>query len=180
MAINLVQGKQINVNLTGSFTGSFTGILTGTSSWSANSVTSSFVTGSNVFGPFGSNSIISASQATSASYALTASFALNAGGGGGSTFPFSGSAVITGSLLISSSLTVTGSLRVSGSITGSLFGTASFATSASNINGFSAATIQQINIGQTNDGTYAYIVRAQELEQSKHTTHNIYNNLNFI
>ena len=36
---------------------------------------------------------------TSASYAITASHALNAGGGG-STFPFSGSAVITGSLII--------------------------------------------------------------------------------
>jgi hypothetical protein len=36
----------------------------------------------------------------SASYALTASFALNGGGGG--SFPFSGSAVITGSLLIKS------------------------------------------------------------------------------
>ena len=35
----------------------------------------------------------------SSSYALTASFALNGGGGGG-TFPFSGSAVITGSLEI--------------------------------------------------------------------------------
>lgn len=37
----------------------------------------------------------------SSSYALTASFALN-GGGGGNTFPFSGSAVITGSLEIKS------------------------------------------------------------------------------
>jgi hypothetical protein len=52
-------------------------------------------------------------------------------GGGGSTFPYTGSAQITGSLLVSSSLMVTGSLRVSGSITGSLFGTASFAVSSS-------------------------------------------------
>jgi hypothetical protein len=37
----------------------------------------------------------------SSSFALTASFALNGGGGGG-TFPFSGSAVITGSLEIKS------------------------------------------------------------------------------
>jgi len=36
----------------------------------------------------------------SSSYALTASFALN--GGGGNTFPFSGSAIITGSLEIKS------------------------------------------------------------------------------
>ena len=38
----------------------------------------------------------------SSSYAVTASFALN--GGGGSTFPFSGSAVITGSLEIRSNV----------------------------------------------------------------------------
>ena len=36
----------------------------------------------------------------SSSYALTASFALN--GGGGNTFPYSGSAIITGSLEIKS------------------------------------------------------------------------------
>ena len=39
----------------------------------------------------------------SASYAITASHALN-GGGGGNTFPFSGSAVITGSLEIRSDI----------------------------------------------------------------------------
>ena len=38
----------------------------------------------------------------SSSYAITASFALN--GGGGVTFPFSGSAVITGSLEIKSNV----------------------------------------------------------------------------
>lgn len=38
----------------------------------------------------------------SSSYALTASYALN--GGGGNTFPFSGSAVITGSLEIKSNV----------------------------------------------------------------------------
>ena len=44
-----------------------------------------------------------------ASFATTASFAMN--GGGGATFPFSGSAIITGSLLISGSgLTITGSI----------------------------------------------------------------------
>lgn len=54
----------------------------------------------------------------SSSYAVTASFALN--GGGGNTFPFSGSAIITGSLYVSGS----------GGITGSLFGTASYASTA--------------------------------------------------
>jgi hypothetical protein len=50
-------------------TGGFTGSLRGTSSWASNSVSSSYVTSSNVFGPFGSNSIL---------YAVTASYALNA------------------------------------------------------------------------------------------------------
>ena len=76
----------------GTFTGEFTGSLFGTSSFATsasqaqtantasyalNAVTASFITASNVFGPFGSNSVISSS------YALTASYALNGGSGGG-------------------------------------------------------------------------------------------------
>jgi hypothetical protein len=79
----------------------------------ANALTASFVTASNVWGPFGSSSV------ASSSYALTASFALN--GGGGSGFPFLGNAIITGSLLVS------GSNSGFSGITGSLFGTASYA-----------------------------------------------------
>jgi hypothetical protein len=67
------------------------------------------------------NSASYASIATSSSYALTSSYALNAGAGAG--FPFSGSAVITGSLYVSGS-------SISGSFTGSLLGTASYATQA--------------------------------------------------
>jgi len=66
--------------------------------------TASFVTASNVFGPFGSNSVLTASFATSASFAsnaLTASFALNASGA--ISFPYTGSAVITGSLTVTGS-----------------------------------------------------------------------------
>lgn len=74
----------------------------------------------------------------SSSYALTASFALN--GGGGSSFPYTGSARITGSLIvtgsaiISGSLTVTGSVRATAGFTGSLRGTASLATFAAAAN----------------------------------------------
>ena len=86
----------------GSFSGSFTGSLFGTSSWSTNSLTSSFITASNVFGPFGSSSIASASFATTASYAsnggvtsivagtnitissATGAVTINSTGGGGS------------------------------------------------------------------------------------------------
>jgi hypothetical protein len=66
---------------TGSFSGSFTGELIGTASWATNAITSSFVTASNVYGPFGSNSILSASyasQSLSSSYALSSSFATDA------------------------------------------------------------------------------------------------------
>lgn len=46
---------------------------------------------------------------------------INASGSGGSTFPYTGSAIISGSLII------TGSTNSSGGFTGSLFGTASYA-----------------------------------------------------
>jgi hypothetical protein len=62
-----------------------------------------------------------------ANFALTASFALN-GGGGGSSFPFTGSAIITGSLA------VTGSVKATAGFTGSLQGTASLATFATTAN----------------------------------------------
>ncbi len=60
----------------------------------------------------------------SSSYALTASFALNGGGGGGSSFPYTGSAIISGSLA------VTGSVRATAGFTGSLQGNATTATNA--------------------------------------------------
>lgn len=105
----IVNGPATINNLTGS--------LFGTSSWSLYSQTASFVTASDVYGPFGSNSVISSS------YALTASFALNAGGGG-SSFPYTGSAIISGSL------EVTGSVSSTGGFTGSLLGTASWSQNA--------------------------------------------------
>jgi hypothetical protein len=75
-------------------------------------------------------------NANTASYALTASYISGSGAGVG--FPFSGSAVITGSLFVSSSF-------ISGSFTGSLEGTASYATfalSASNAPGFTTNKTQ--------------------------------------
>jgi hypothetical protein len=47
-------------------TGSFTGNLNGTASWASNAVTASFITASGVYGPYGSNSVISASYAANA------------------------------------------------------------------------------------------------------------------
>ncbi len=60
-------------------TGSFTGNLAGTASWASNAVTASYITGSGVYGPYGSNSVISASYAANAgintsSLVSTASF----------------------------------------------------------------------------------------------------------
>ena len=55
-------------------------------------------------------STLEAASASYASYALTASYALS-GGSGGSTFPYTGSAVITGSLVVTGSLIVTGSTQ---------------------------------------------------------------------
>jgi hypothetical protein len=75
-------------------------------------------------------------NANTASFALTASYISGSGAGVG--FPFSGSAVITGSLFVSSSF-------ISGSFTGSLEGTASYATfalSASNAPGFTTNKTQ--------------------------------------
>ena len=71
-----------------------------------------------------------------ANFALTASFALN-GGGGGSSFPFTGSAIITGSL------SVTGSVKSTAGFTGSLQGnatTADFAPNAGNAGHATTAT----------------------------------------
>jgi hypothetical protein len=63
----------VTTSVTGSvFSGSFTGSLQGTASFAQNSLTASFVTSSNVFGPHGSNSVLSASHAVSASYAPSA------------------------------------------------------------------------------------------------------------
>lgn len=74
-------------------------------------------------------SIISSSQFTgslfgTASFATQALSASYAPGGGGASFPYTGSAIISGSLI------VTGSLNVSQGITGSLLGTASYAIQA--------------------------------------------------
>lgn len=60
---------------------SFTGSLQGTASWANNALTASYITASNVYGPYGSNSVltsslaISSSLTISSSYAATASFA---------------------------------------------------------------------------------------------------------
>jgi hypothetical protein len=128
---------------------------------------------------------------------------------GGAPFPFTGNAVISGSLVVTGSTTstlgFTGSLfgtaswaisssrattasfalTASTAISATSANTANFATSAGNstttndVNGWGNATVDDINIGSTSGGTYSYIVRSEELEQSKHNTINVFNFLNF-
>lgn len=98
MAIRLIQGKQISVNLTGSFSGSFTGNLIGSASFATSS---SFATNA-----------ASASQATSASYSVSSSVAIS------SSFSTSGSYSLTSSfasIATSASFAVSSSTAVSSS-----------------------------------------------------------------
>ena len=84
------------------------------------------VSASNFTGSFTGSLDGIATSASYASFALTASYSL-----GGSGFPYSGSAVITGSFLVSQSFVdFSNASYFSGSLTGSLFGTASYATFA--------------------------------------------------
>jgi hypothetical protein len=119
--------------------------------------TASFVTASGVYGPYGANSVVSASFAVSASWAP--------GGGGGTTFAAGNinNRVITATgttpeLNGESNLTFDGStLAVTGNVTansftGSLQGTASFAVSASWAPGGGGVTI--------NNNTDNYLVTA--------------------
>jgi len=114
--LNLIQGKQIKVNLTGSFTGSFSGSFNGTGSY--------------------------ATQALSASYALTSSYSTNILGTtnyvskftgdntlGNSTIYDNGTSVGIGTTAPSAKLQILGSGNTSGSLsflTSNALGTGSF------------------------------------------------------
>lgn len=94
------------------------------------------VSASNFTGSFTGSLAGIATSASYASFALTASYSL-----GGSGFPYSGSAVITGSFLVSQSFVdFSNASYFTGSLTGSLFGTASYAYTASSAISSSYAT----------------------------------------
>jgi len=136
MPLKLIQGKQINVSLTGSFTGSFSGSFNGTGSYATQALSASFAstasfapnyqltsgTGS-MLAPYILASQTSSMTVLSASFALTASFAPNYQLTSGT-----GSFATTSSFNSFTSSYNTGSFT--GSFSGSLFGTASFATQA--------------------------------------------------
>lgn len=100
-----------NVVMTGSFSGSLTGNAT-TASHAVNSLITASV----------SSNTITFTKGDGSTFPITVNTGSSASGG--STFPFTGSAIISGSLI------VTGSLNVSAGITGSLFGSASYSTQA--------------------------------------------------
>jgi hypothetical protein len=121
---NIFRGNQ---TVTGSITvtAGITGSLNGTAT------TASFVTSSNVFGPFGSNSIISSSFAVSSSITVSSSFALTASyadntnlldGKDSTIFATTGSNIfrdnqtITGSIFVTGSNTLIGNQTITGSI----------------------------------------------------------------
>jgi len=102
-----------------------------------------------------------ATTATSASYALnatTASFALNAGGGG-SSFPYTGSAIISGSLLVTGSLNVSAGITASG-ITATIVSTPQFAINSTT---GSAGANLLLNLGDIakTGGTGMFIIPKQ-------------------
>jgi hypothetical protein len=113
-----------SINVSGSITSS----LFGTASWATNALTASFVLG-------GSSTITIQDEGVSQGSAGTINFTgagvtatvaagtatVNIPGGGGASFPYTGSAIITGSLI------VTGSTTSTLGFTGSLFGTSSWA-----------------------------------------------------
>ena len=120
--INGVLQVTENVGITGSLNVSrgITGSLFGNATSASYAATASVLLGSVVSSSyaFTASSAEKAFEAVSSSYALTASFALN--GGGGSAFPYTGSAEISGSL------SVTGSVNVSSALEASIVKAASY------------------------------------------------------
>jgi len=83
----------------GHFNGIFSGSLFGTSSWAINAITASYITSSGVNGPYGPNSILSASYSVTSSHSVTTRPA-----GGLNEIQFNGG---SGSLAASSNLSFT-------------------------------------------------------------------------
>ena len=109
-------------------------------------VTASFITASNVYGPYGSNSVISASYALSASRAVSSSYALT------SSYASTINPIISGALDLSGSLSINGVLVIGGNSV----------TNISNIGGEN--TQIQFNSGSVFSGSsnfiYEYTINA--------------------
>lgn len=132
----------------------FSGSLFGTASWATNAVTasfvttaqsSSFVTGSNVFGPFGSNSVTSASFAVSSSRAVTSSFALTAPYSGLTGIP---AGIVSASVL--SSATQGTALLTTNGVAGT---TVDLGLETTDSPSFAGVTAGAVTVGVTTDNT---------------------------
>lgn len=132
----------------------FSGSLFGTASWATNALTaslvttaqsSSFVTGSNVFGPFGSNSVTSASFAVSSSRAVTSSFALTAPYSGLTGIP---AGIVSASVL--SSATQGTALLTTNGVAGT---TVDLGLETTDSPSFAGVTAGAVTVGVTTDNT---------------------------
>ena len=105
--------------------------LTASYSFTASqAATASFVTASNVYGPYGSNSIISASYAVSASQATSASYAISASQAVSASYAISASQAVSASYSITASYALN-TLSASYAATASQALSSSYALSAS-------------------------------------------------
>jgi hypothetical protein len=149
-----------DVIITGSLNSTNGVSFVGTSSWAVSSsratsaslaTTASYVTSSNVFGPGGFNSILSASYALSSSYTLSSSFATTASFVVSSSYATTASFVLSSSYALSSSFAQTASFTVSSSFatsasraqTASLALTASFVTGSNVFGPFGANSVNR-------------------------------------
>jgi len=98
----IISSSGVTIDNTLTVNNGITGSLQGTASWANNALTSSFITSSNIYGPFGSNSVISASYALSASHASVAS----------SVTTLNQNVTISGSLTVTDNFTVLGSASI--------------------------------------------------------------------
>ena len=135
-------------SLLGDVTGNVTGILTGNVNGNVKGNALTATTASYIVTAQTASYVL---QAVSASYATTASYALN-GGGGGSSFPYTGSAIISGSLAVTGPLTLTnvnvsndGLLYYDGS--NGVVNDPEFTVASSTITGGTNGTIDLTNLG---------------------------------
>jgi hypothetical protein len=137
-ALNATSASFAPTNTTGSFTGSFTGSLLGTASYATQALTASFAsTIANGLSPTflnatASNVLITGTASVALLYTTTISSSViySSGSNQFGDDPTLDTQTLFGLVRVTGSLSVTGSADFANGLTGSLLGTASFATSA--------------------------------------------------
>ena len=148
--------QQITTNpATTYLSGSFNGNLTGTAD------TASFVTGSNVYGPHGSNSVLSASFAVTASYVLggAATAGTLSEGTGISDFSFNGSTNATVAVSGASTLSTNAITKW----TGDAFANSSLTDDGTNVTGASSIQLTGANSSLTGSFSGSFIGDGSQL-----------------